>query len=259
MARPLVQAMQEQQREIATLRAQVAFIAHVAGLQPQMTAIAAKTADINNPAQPVPDPGEQGPSQTTEQAATAEAHDDPTVMGATPGSMNGLAAEMQDNPTNVGESLPTSPFGQQVDVTAPVAGTNTGEVPLPAVRTEVDVRVGNPDDPQPAFPWTIAANRTMAAMHLARLRVSAGLAQGDDLVLAAKIEKDASISNEMLEHEVRVLSKVVDARPRRQASRSTGTVPRSAGVQRVSPSLVPDSSSLSTTASLDGGDEDLFL
>ena len=93
----------------------------------------------------------------------------------------------------------------------------------------------------------------------ARLRISAGLAQGDDLVLAAGIEKDASISDAMLEHEVKVLSKVVDARPRRQASRSTGTVPRSAGVQRVSPSLVPDSSSLSATAALDSGDEDLFL
>lgn len=260
MARPLVEAMREQQRQIDIQAAQIEFIARVAGLQPQMQAIASKkTADVMNPGQPVPDPGEQPPTETTQQAATAEAHDDPTAMGATPGSMNGLAAETQDNPTNVGESLPTSPFGQQVDVTAPVAGTNTGEVPLPAVRTEVDVRVGNPDDPQPAFPWTIGSNRSMASIHLARLRIQAGVAQGDDLVIAAQIEKDASLSNEMLEHEARVLAKAVEARPRRQASRSTGTVPRSAGVQRVSPSLVPDSSSLSTTASVDGGDEDLFL
>jgi hypothetical protein len=260
MGRPLVEALREQQRQISIQAAQLAFLAEVAGISPQFRAIAARhTADINNPAQPWPDPPEQAPSETTQQAATAEAHDDPTVMGGTPGSTNGLAAETTDSPNNVGESLPTSPFGQQLDVTAPVSGTNTGEVPLPAVRTEVDVRVGNPDDPQPAFPWTIGSNRTMASMHLARLRIAAGLAQGDDLIVAATIEKDASISDEMLEHEAKVLGAVVQSRPRRTAARS-GSVPRSANVQRVSPSLVPDSGSLSTTASaVDGDDSDLFL
>ena len=262
MGRPILQAVAEQQKQIETMAAQIAFIADVAGLQPHLAAIAAKTADINNPGQPVPDPGEQAAPESTEQAATAEAHDDPTVMGAVPGANNGLAAETQDNPLNVGESLPTSPFGQQVDVTAPTAGTNTGEVPLPAIRTEVDVRVGNPDDPNPAYPWVIASNRTTAAIHLARLRIQAGLAKGDDLVVAAQIEKDAALSDAMLEHEAQTLQAVVEARPRRTASRQTGTVPRSAqGVQRTTPSLVPDSSALTAQASQADADdaEGLFL
>lgn len=261
MGRPLIEAMREQQRQIDLQKAQIDFIATVAGLQPQMQAIASKhTADINNPAQPVPDPGEQAPSETTEQAATAEAHDDPTVMGATPGSMNGLSAETQDNPTNVGESLPTSPFGDMVDVTAPVSATNTGEIPIPSVRTEVDVRVGNPDDPNPAYPWVIASNRTTASILAARLRIAAGLDTGDDLVVAARIEKDASITDAVLEHEIKTLQAVAAARPQRTASRSTGTVPRTSGVQRTAPSLVPDTSSLSTTAAALPADdaEDLF-
>lgn len=259
MGRPLLVAVAEQQRQIEALAAQVAFIGKVAGLGEHLASIQ-RRADLNNPGQPVPDPGEQPPTMTTEQAATAEAHDDPTVMGETPGSMQHMPAATIDSPLNVGESLPTSPFGQQVDVTAPVAGTMTGEVPLPAVRTEVDVRVGNPDDPNPAYPWTIASNRTTASILAARLRISAGLAQGNDLVVAASIEKDASISDQMLEHEIAVLSKVDQARPRRTAARQTGTVPRSAGVQRTAPSLVPDSGSLSTTASAVGDDDaDLFL
>lgn len=260
MGRPLLQALAEQQKQIEAQQAQIDFIANVAGLAPHMAALRAQ-ADINNPGQPVPDPGEQAPSETTEQAATAEAHDDPTIMGETGGSTNGLSAEMVDNPTNVGVSIPTPPFGQQVDVTAPVSNTNTGEIPIPSVRTEVDVRVGNPDDPNPAYPWVIASNRTTASIHLARLRISAGLASGDDLVVAAQIEKDAALSDAMLEHEAQTLQAVVAARPRRTASRQTGSVPRPAsGVQRTTPSLVPDASALSTTASVSGDDaEDLFI
>lgn len=258
MGRPLLDAVAEQQRQIDVMNAKIAFIAKVAGLSQHL-------ADIANPGQPVPDPPEGAPVATTEQAAAAQAHDDPTAMGATPGSTNGLAAQQIDNPLNLGESLPTSPYGQQVDVTQPVAGTMTGEVPLPAVRTEVDVRVGNPDDPEPAFPWTIATNRTTASLLLARRRIEAGLAQGgpdSDVILAASIEKDAALSDQMIEHEVSVLTRVASARPKRTASRSTGAVPRSAqGVGRTTPSLAPDSATIQASASRlsDGDAEDLFV
>jgi hypothetical protein len=264
--RALLAAVAEQQRSIEALQARIAFIAHVAGISQHVAAIRTM-ADINNPGQPVPDPSEAAPVATTEQAATAEAHDDPTVLGETPGSVQHLQAETTDNPLTLGESLPTSPFGTPTDVTQPVAGTNTGEIPLPSTRTEVDVRVGNPDDPNPAFPWTIAGatSRSTASLLLARRRIEAGLAPSGpdaDVLLAAKIEKDASLSDAMLEHEVRVLSGVVaTAGRRRQASRSS--VPRSAqGVQRTTPSLAGDSAPVAqrTAAAISDGDaEDLFL
>lgn len=265
--RPVLAALQNQQREIASLRhvvakqtLQLAFLANVAGLSTQFAAIS-KQADINNPGSPVPDPPEQAAVETEQQAMTPEASDDPTVMGLTPGSTQGVPAETTANPLEVGEVLPTEPFANNQDVTAPVAGTNTGEVPIPARRTEVDVRVGNPDDPQPAYPWVIGSaggGRTMAAIRLARLQIAAGVASGEDLVVAAGIEKDASYSDEMINREIGTLEAVASASSRQ--GRPAHLVPRAASVQRTSPSLV-SAPSMSATAGLsdDGDAEDIFL
>lgn len=267
MGRPIVEAVAAQQRIIDQQQhmlvrqaAQIAYIGKVAGITPNLEAITV-SADINNPAQPWPDPPSAPPSETTQEAATAEAHDDPRALGETPGSMQHLPATQIDSPLNVGESLPTSPVGTVTDVTQPVAGTNTGEVPLPAVRTEVDVRVGNPDDPNPAFPWTLG-NRTMAALRVARLRIAAGLASGDDLVVAAQIEKDASITDGMLVHEMEILGKVASAQPRRPRT-ARRAVPAAGTVERTTPSLAPSSgglSSMASAASIDDSDaESIFL
>jgi hypothetical protein len=262
--RPVLAAVQSQQREIERLKRTVAkqdlalaFIAKVAGVTPELQALY-KEADVLNPAQPVPDAPEEAPVQTTEDARTPEAYDDPQAIGATPGANQHLQADTTTNPLAVGEDLPTAPFSNDQDVSAPVAGTNSGEVPLPDTRTEVEVRVGNPDDPQPAFPWTISSNRTMAALRLARLQIEAGIAEGDDITVAASIEVDASLSDEMLEREITTLERVSKAAAK--TARPAGLVPRAAGVQRTTPSLASDSSSSQRTASASDADaEDIFL
>lgn len=270
----LLKAVAAQQTVIDSLRAdnarlasinelrgiEIDFIARVAGISNEIEAIRA-TADLNNPASPVPDPASEGPSETTEEAATPAARDDAQALGETPGSVAGVPAASTDVALNPGQSLPTAPFGQMTDVTAPVAGTET-QIPLNQTRTEVDVRVGDPDDPNPAFPWTLSAKesreRTLASLRLARLRISAGLAQGEDIMVAAAIEADASLSNDLIDNEINVLSSVSKAASRQP--RPTGLVPRSASVERTVPSLVGDSApSLSTTAGLDDtADADLF-
>jgi len=63
-----------------------------------------------------------------------------------------------------------------------------------------------------------ASRRTFASIRLAKLRVLAGLAQGDELAVAERIERDASLATPVIEHEISVLSRmpVVD---QRQAAR----------------------------------------
>jgi hypothetical protein len=270
----LLQSLASQQKVIDSLREENArqaslnelrgieidYIARVAGITPEIDAIRA-TADIANPASPVPDPASSGPSETTEQAATPEARDDAQALGETPGSVAGVPADSTDVALNPGESLPTAPFGQVTDVTSPVAGTET-QLPLDQTRIETDVRVGDPDNPEPAFPWTLSAKdsreRTLASLRLARLRISAGIASGEDIMVASAIEADASLSNDLINNEINVLanvSKVASRQPR-----PTGLVPRSASAERTVPSLVGDAApSLSTTAGLDDtADADLF-
>src|SRR5688572_25124322 len=55
-----------------------------------------------------------------------------------------------------------------------------------------------------------ASQRTMAAIRLARLRVAAGLVQGDDLAVAASIEGDRNLSDAMIRHEIATLGQIVN-------------------------------------------------
>jgi hypothetical protein len=233
-------------RELRIVRAQNELLAKVAGLDEQFAEIR-RQADINNPASPVPDPGEQAPSETTEQAVTPEAADDPQRPGMTPGSVGGVPAEQVDTPLRPGVTLPTAPATNLVDVTAPVAGTNTGELSPEQTRIETDVRVGDPmananSDESKMFPWTMGskqANRTMASMRLAELRIAAQLAPaGDKFALSAAIETDAHLSDEALAAEIRTLEAV--SRTAARQPRPAGLVPRAAATEgRTAPSLAP--------------------
>lgn len=129
------------------------YISRVAGITPQVTAIR-KRADVENPAQPVPNPGSQQATETTEQALAPETMDNPMAPGMTPGSVQDLPADVTGTPMDPGATLPTAPYNQLTDVTAPVSGTET-QRPLPETRTEVDVRVGDPMNQERAFPWTL--------------------------------------------------------------------------------------------------------
>jgi hypothetical protein len=288
MARPVLAAVQEQQKTIDALRASVAkqdlalaFLARLAGVSEHIDAIN-KQADVLNPAQPWPDPPSAGPSETTDQARTPSAQDDPRAQGVTPGSNQGIAADSTDVALAPGQSLPTAPYGDLQDVSAPVAGTET-HVPNDLTRIETDVRVGDPTDPEVAFPWTLggenpqaedavsdaqsavqraasSSNRTMASLHLARLRLAAKVASGDDLQIAAAIDGDSSLSDHDISREIEVLSSVTKAAARQ--ARPANLVPKSASVQRTVPSLAGDSgiSSVASAASVsdDVADSDLF-
>jgi hypothetical protein len=144
-----------------------------------------------------------------------------------------------------------------------------GGVPLEQRRIETDVRIdpdplkahgpgiGGAGNDGTAFPWMLnargdssqkaasrqgggngvpaaaeesAAARTYGAIRLAKLRIQAGLAQGDELAIAEVIEKDAALTGPMIEHEIKVLSQVRPAAPARPMARQ-GT--------RSAPSLAP--------------------
>ncbi|MFI0967086.1 hypothetical protein ACH4S8_37730 [Streptomyces sp. NPDC021080] len=282
MSRPLMAALQAQQavvddqrRQLAIQGQQIAFIARMAGVSAEVNAIGSKTADIANPAQPVPDPGEQSASETTEQAATPETNDDVRSPGQTGNSTQGVPAASTDTALTPGGTLPAEPYGNLVDVTAPVSGTMTGEVGGDQTRIESDVRGMDPMQPEVAFPWTISDNqsnsappssgemaggspsRTHACLRLARLQIQAGLAKGDDITLAAALEADGRRTDELINHEIGILSGI--ARAATAKAPAEGTAPRTVrSAARVAPSLASQSTATST-AREDLVDSDLFL
>jgi hypothetical protein len=299
-----------QQRQIlgqnTALRAQLRLVGSLAGIEPEMAAIEQRvasrlrTADMNNPASPVPDPPEQPAPESTEQALQPDAMDDPRRPGLTPGSVSNVPAMQTTTPLRPGVEDQTPPATNLIDVTAPVQGTNPaqdGGVPLQQRRIETDVRVGDPMNPQIAFPWTLgpdqqdsmtgpqdtgqsgggqapqrqaaasredlARARMMGSMRLARLRVQAGSARGDEMTLAGQIEADAALSTPMIEHEIATLTGLGVGRPRQaQAQRQA---PRTAATRAVpSMSSAPRPVMASASAPYAGeedlaGDADLFM
>lgn len=231
------------------------------------TAMIRKRADEQNPAQPVPEPAAEPPAESTIEAKTPEAFADVRAPGMVPGSNQDVAADAVTTAYTPGQDIPSPAVKNLVDVTRPVDGTQ-GPRPLSETKTNVDVRVGNPMNPQTAFPLNgpfSEAQRTassgdlrfMAAMRLARLQIQAQLESGDDLSLAQRIaSSNADIAE--INHEIELLNKVSKAAARRQApvTPPRNAVPRPA-VQRTVPALSGES--LQATASLSGTDDDLSL
>lgn len=288
--RPLMQAMASQQatlgklsarnmeleRQLAIQGLQLAYVARLAGVTKEVEAIK-RQADIDNPAQPVPNPSSEAPVETTEQAATPEAYDNPNAIGQTPGANQGVAAETTATPMDPGVTLPTAPYNQLLNVSAPVAGTET-HTPPDTTRIETDVRVGDPMNPETAYPLnpafgpsaqqgttpprdgemaqTGSRNRAIASMRLARHRITAGLVRGDEFTVAASIEADQDLTDAMMRHEIATLSQVTKAAARQ--ARPQGLVPRAAsGVGRTMPSLVMQAAPINSVAGNVGAyDED---
>lgn len=282
-SRPLMSAVAAQQAVLDQIRAdqakilqdqavqreQITMIARLAGISPEI----AKLADVANPAQPIPDPGEQAATETTEQAVTPLTHDDVRSPGQTGGSTEHVPAASTDVVIQPGESLPTQPFNQLIDVTTPTSGTNTGEVHPDQMRIETDVRHMNPMQPEVAFPWNISPNqsnsnpphdgemaksssRFPASLRLARLRIDAGLDRGDDITIAAKIEA-STMPDSVIEHEIAVLSAVAQAATPQAAT--ADTMPRRAANKvRTAPSLA-SAPSMDTSGSSASDDTFLWL
>lgn len=142
-----------------------------------------------------------------------------------------------------------------------------GGVPLEQRRIKTDVRIdpdplkasgpgiGGQGDNGAAFPWLLdarmpegqgdqpgqgqqqktsglneadASRRTFASIRLAKLRVQAGLAQGDELSLAERIERDAALATPLIEHEIGILSQMPLAQQRQAARPVQRTAARSA-------------------------------
>lgn len=270
-------ALASQATKIQRLTAGLTVLANHLGpevLGQVKVAMIRKRADEQNPAQPVPEPAPVPPSQTTLDAKTPEAFADVTAPGMVPGSNQDVAADAVSTAYTPGTDIPSPGVKQLVDVTAPVDGTQ-GPRPINETRTEVNVRTGNPMNPQVAYPVngpfaqtqrtsSIDSDsnlRQMASIRLARLRIAAGIApEGeDDLSLGARIASNSDLSMELINVETATLNNVTQAASRKQGSANAprGLVPRSAGLQRTVPAMgsaTPLSASASTTSN---DDEDL--
>jgi hypothetical protein len=228
-----------------------------------------RQADILNPASPVPDPPQAPPTETTEQALQPETMDNAGRPGTTPGANSRVPAAQTTTAITPGVEMQTPPATNLIDVTAPVQGTNPsqdGGVPLEQRRIETDVRIdpdplkahgpgiGGQGDNGAAFPWILdaqvpgqgggqparqgqekeasASRRTFASIRLAKMRVQAGLAQGDELAVAERIERDAALATPVIEHEIATLEQVGRARPAQRPAQRTAarSVPSLASV-----------------------------
>jgi hypothetical protein len=265
MPQPTVKVLASQQAELRRLKAEnlqlrrsVNYIASLIGI----------TADVNDPAQPVPQPGGGAPSQTSEEVMNSATRVDVQQPGATP--VNGVAADATETVDSVGGIKADTPYTINTEVTTPVAGTET-RIPLDKVRTLPEIQFGNPNNPDTAFPLeggpfaekaTLGAKgRTYAALRLARLRRAAGIETSgrDELVVANEIDRNASLSDQALGNEIETLSAVVSARqtpaPRQAARR---LVPQSRnGVERTVPSVAVGES-LPQFTSAAASDDDAF-
>ena len=215
------------------------------------SAMLRKRADEQNPAQPVPEPAPEPATQSTPEVETPEAMADVNAPGMVPGSNQDVAADAVTTAYTPGQDVGANPVRNLVDVTRPVDGTQ-GPRPLSETKTNVDVRVGNPMNPQTAFPLsgpfaqpqrTGSANgdaHAMAAIRLARLRIATG-EQGDDLALGQKIASE--MDPNAINAEIATLNGVLKRTASRQsgpngAQPPRGAVPRAApGVGRTTPSL----------------------
>lgn len=250
--------IQRQHEQISMLAAGLQAIVEALGpeaLARVTAAMSRKTADVQNPAQPIPEPPAEPSPHGTQETKTPEAFADVTAPGLVPGSTQDVAADVTSTVYTPGQDVPAPPVKQLVDVTRPVDGTQSPR-PLSEVKTLTDVRAGDPMNPQTAFPLrgdfanaqrtsglqstaAAAGSRTMAALRLAKLRIEAGTAEStDEFVETARIEKDASLTSAAIELEITTLAGVKTAAQRRVASRNPGLVPKmAAGAQRSVPSL----------------------
>lgn len=279
-------------RENRILRAQLHFIADLAGVRGELEQIR-RQADLANPASPVPDPPQEPAVESTEQALAPDTNGDPSRPGAEAGSLTRVPAEQVTTPLTPGVEIQTPPASNLVSVTAPIQGTNPsqdGGVPIQQRRIETDVRVnpnplaaegpglGGVGNDGTAFPWLLDARdggegqqkaaglrppanaqeaaglRTMASMRLGRMRVQAGLARGDELTVGATIEADASLSTHDISREIEILSSVAQRAPQRPMQRQAAARP----APSLAPALAPVYASV---ASGHDGDDlaDIFL
>ncbi len=176
------------------------------------------------------------PSTTTEEAKKPDATDSPESIGAAPAPANvGVTpTSVTDvNTTDVSVSPPA--LDNLQDVTQPTAGTDS---PVPdagnaesASTVTVSTPSTEPFDKPGDSGWTASKDdqRFMASLRLARLRISAGIARGEDLVVAQQIAASKETLPEITA-QVNALSAVAS---QQAAQAPRNLVPRSASRQTV--------------------------
>lgn len=264
----LYKADQVKTAQLKQLTRGLAAVAKLAGLEDQVRTAIFKRADEQNPAQPVPDPAPMPPIDTTQETETPEAYADVRAPGLVPGTNNDTAADAVTTTYTPGGDIPSPAVNVLVDVTRPIDGTQ-GPRPLSETKTLTDVRIGDPMNAQVAFPVNgpfsnaqrtssrhDVQERVMAGLRLAKLRIATATTDTDDeQVEMDRIVRDASLSDEMISHEIKQLEKVSKA-----ASRSVdaprNVVPRSA-TQRTVPQLTKSARNELSGSDLEA--EDLFL
>lgn len=230
-----------------------------------------KRADEQNPAQPVPEPAPEPATSTTAEAEAPEVMTNVTIPGLVPGSTNDVAANAVSTAYTPGMDIASPVVHNLVDPTRPVDGTQ-GPRPVSETITHPEVRVGNPMNPQTAYPLTgpfanaqrtaaqdADATTTMAALRLARLKIAAGVEQGEDIALAQRIASSSDLAT--IQHDINTYTEIGQKAAARRAqgpaqAAPRGVVPRTAGVQRTVPALGA-APQFRTTASADGVDPDI--
>lgn len=208
------------------------------------------------------------PVATTNDGALAPAAtDDPTTPGAAPAAANqGVTPDAATTPGDTDVALPQEPYNDLIDVTDVAPGADTN-VPSPAdSHVEYDITADSPslDVAYPESGWTSTSSaqvraRMIDSMRLARLRIAAGLARGDDLVLAAQIEQSHT-SSEAIRAEIGTLERVRTAAARQRPSQPAPVrpVPQQPSPQRRTPSLGGGGIAPVTAASGGAGDEEFL-
>jgi len=231
-----------------------------------------RQANPANPAQPVYEPPSEPATETDAEAmlpiGPGQARGVVTELGAVPGTTD-VAPDAAISVQEPYGMAAVTPVGlNRVDVTAPVAGTEQATPPNQTI-VPVDVRYNQDliDNPQPAFPWDMgpvgaqsvpamgppvsspatvvptegdrreaaqanATKRAFATLRLARLQIAAGLADGDDLGVAADIDR-SGLSDEHIATQINTLEAVAKASSGRKTA--AGRSPRVASLEGASP------------------------
>lgn len=275
----LLKIASDQQAQIDRLSRGLQTISQMAGVEAKVASsmgLRLVQGDALNPAQPVPEPPAVPATQSTVDAKTPEAFSDVQAPGLVPGSTNDVGADKTTTNYIPGLEIDGPALKNLIDVTAPVDGTQT-QRPLKETKTETDVRVGDPMNPQTAFPLRgdfaqqqrtssvqktaqqiaeDASLRTMASLRLARLRMQTGVDQAQgDMELAIRIEKDATLTINDIEREIVTLDAIAKRHVASAGDRNPSLVPKSAA-RRSAPSLAGNGDG---AAAQDIPDEFLFM
>lgn len=250
--RPALKALLDQQKiinrhstEMAELRQVVALLAKNAKFTRHPKVARLIQAAEENPAQPegfanpTANPATEAPAATTEEARQPDATDDVTNLGATPATdVSPDAATSVDSTETL---LNPAPDLNEENVTAPVEGT-TEQPPLSETKGESDVTAETGDNTNPMFPLQgpfaekATTGRFVASLRLARLRLKAGIEAGDDDLSIAEKISSSEVTDETIQNEIEVLTKV-DGQARKVASTKGRGPLQSEGVSRMVPSL----------------------